>query len=76
MRASGSGVVRFDGVRLPATTIVLPGGPYGRFTTGSLCGRAFGNVGNVTAMAGLAATARGLARQRARTGRQIGRAHV
>jgi len=71
MRASGSGVVRFERVALDPATIVLPGGPYGRFTTGSLCGRAFGNVGNVTAMAGLAATARQHARRRASTGRRV-----
>ena len=71
MRASGSGVVRFDRVALPPETIVLPGGPYGRFTIGALCGRAFGNVGNVTAMAGLAAAARLLARRRVTTGRRV-----
>lgn len=71
MRASGSGVVHFDEVALPADATVLPGGPFGRYTVGALCGRAFGNVGNVTAMAGIASAARRLARQRAGGGQRI-----
>ncbi len=67
MRASGSGVVRFESVHLGPSSIVQPGGPYGVFTAGALCGRAFGNVGNVTAMAGLACAAEELARKRVTT---------
>ena len=64
MRASGSGAVRFEDVVLPASTLVLVGGPYGRFSAASLCGRAFGNVGNVVAMAAIAWAAEALAIER------------
>ncbi len=68
MRASGSGAVHFDSVDLGPSTIVQPGGRYGQFSSGALCGRAFGNVGNVSAMAGLASAAASLARTRVATG--------
>lgn len=58
MRASGSGQVRFRAVRLDADTLVLPGGPWGRFSAASLQGRAFGNVGNLAAIGGVAEAAR------------------
>jgi len=71
MRASGSGVVTFDDVALAASTIVNVGGPFGAYTIQALCGRAFGNVGNVAAMAGLAVAAEALARARVTTGRRV-----
>ena len=71
MRASGSGVVRFEGVRLPAESLVNPGGRFGAFSPGALCGRAFGNVGNVTAMAGIAAAAHALALERVTAGSRV-----
>jgi alkylation response protein AidB-like acyl-CoA dehydrogenase len=66
MRASGSGQVRFRGCPLGPETIVLPAGPWGRFTAAALQGRAFGNVGNVSVMLGIAEAARDLAVARAR----------
>ncbi len=66
MRASGSGEVRFDDAVLPAATVVLPAGPWGTFTAAALQGRAFGNVGNVAAMGGVALAARRLAVARVR----------
>ena len=67
MRASGSGQVRFRGVRLSAASLVLPGGPWGRFSAGALQGRAFGNVGNLAAIGGIAEAARDAAVARIRS---------
>ncbi|MEZ5261040.1 MAG: acyl-CoA dehydrogenase family protein [Acidimicrobiales bacterium] len=72
MRASGSGVVRFEQVSLPPGALVSPGGPYGVLSPAALCGRAFGNVGNVTAMAGIATAACELALQRATGATRVG----
>jgi alkylation response protein AidB-like acyl-CoA dehydrogenase len=66
MRASGSGQVRYRQCALGPETIVLPAGPFGRFTAAALQGRAFGNVGNVSVMLGIAEAARDLAVGRAR----------
>ncbi|MDH4143632.1 MAG: acyl-CoA/acyl-ACP dehydrogenase [Acidimicrobiia bacterium] len=57
MRASGSGRVRFHDVEIDADVLILPGGPWGRFTAASVQGRAFGNVGNIAAMGGIASAA-------------------
>jgi len=72
MRASGSGQVDFSSVRLGADTVIVPGGPWGEFSAASVLGRAFGNAGNVAAIAGAATAARVLARDRVRTGTRVG----
>ena len=74
MRASGSGRVRFAAARLPADTLVMPGGPWGAFSAGALCGRAWGNVGNIAASAGIAEAARELAVARLRGEGRVGSA--
>lgn len=74
MRASGSGQVRFEAVGLPVDTVVLPAGPFGELTPAALCGRAFGNVGNVAVMAGIAHAGVELARDRVRRGHRVGAA--
>jgi alkylation response protein AidB-like acyl-CoA dehydrogenase len=66
MRASGSGRVRFRAAWLGGDALVLPGGPWGAFSAVALCGRAWGNVGNVAASAGIAEAAGEGARQRIR----------
>ncbi len=67
MRASGSGQVRFRSVRLGADALLLPGGPWGGFSAAALQGRAFGNVGNLAAIGGIAEAARDAAVERVRS---------
>ncbi|MDY7099640.1 MAG: acyl-CoA dehydrogenase family protein [Actinomycetota bacterium] len=72
MRSSGSGRVTLEDVRLDGGTIVLGGGPVGAFSAGALCGRAFGNVANLAAMAGLAEAGRDLAVGHVRRAGRVG----
>ncbi|MFN0092594.1 MAG: acyl-CoA dehydrogenase family protein [Acidimicrobiales bacterium] len=73
MRASGSGSVRFDAVAVaaPPDALVSPGGPVGAWSPGVLCGRAFGNTGNLAAMLGVAEAAHELAHERVRRGARV-----
>ena len=76
MRASGSGELSFDDVVLDAQTIVLPGAPWGKLSAGALAGRAFGNVGNLAAMLGIAEAARDDAVARIRSDSRVSAASL
>jgi len=77
MRASGSGSVTYEEVRLPAE-LFLAGGPWGEYTSGGLVGVYSGNIGLVAVFAGIAETAYRLAVQAAQrvARKNVGTAHA
>ena len=67
MRGSGSGQIWLREVQLDEHSIVIPGGVWGQFSAAAVQGRAWGNLGNLAAMLGIAEASREDALRRVQT---------